>query len=166
MNFTFKKYSVEDMAKIKMDSRKIMAIVIGVLMVGSSVAFAILSIFSPQQQKFTIPEERILNYELTRDQAQVLLQNGYTIVEYSYPDGCFECLEIKNRLEEIVNTAEGQLYLQEIVSSNTSAVSTVIIANAYTATAKAIENPSVENATVEVCNAMTNPSLWCISGSI
>lgn len=150
-----------------MDSKKIMAIFIGGIMLASSVAFAFLSLFGgSQQQQLSIPEERTLNYKLTREQVQVLLQNGYTIVEYFYPDGCVECLEVKSRLEEIVNNAEGQLFVQDIVSNNVSATPAVVIVNAYTSTGKILENPTAENVTAEVCNALTNPTFWCISGSI
>jgi hypothetical protein len=134
-------------------------------MFGSTFTFAILNIFSPQQQQqLTIPQERILTNKLTKQQVQLLLQNGYTLVEYSYPENCFECVEIKTVLEEATNNVDGQLYLQEIISNNVSAAPTLVILNAYTETAKTIEYPTVKNVTTEVCDALSNPTVWCLAG--
>lgn len=152
------------MAKLKLDSKRVAAIVIGVIMLGSTFAFALLNIFSSPEQQVKVPEERILNYRMKRELGELLLQNGYTVVEYLYSENCLPCLEVKNILEEATNNAENQMFLQEIVSNNTTEVPRIVIANAYTQTAKIFENPTVENVTKEVCSALTSPTVWCLGG--
>ncbi len=152
------------MSKLKLDTKRIAAIVIGVIMLGSTFAFALLSVFNPtNQQQSEIPEERILNYKLTNEQARTILQNGLTLVEYSYSENCIECLEVKNVLEDATNNAEKQIFLQEIISNNVSANSVTIL-NAYTQTAKILKDPKVDNVTLEVCQALTSPTVWCLRG--
>lgn len=154
------------MVKFKMDSRRLAALFIGVIMIGSTFAFALLSFSqnSSQQQGLEIPQERILDYRMSGQVVEVLSSNGFTVVEYTYPENCFECLGVKDVLEDATNNANGQVFLQEITTTNSSAVPIVKIENLYTATQKALVNPTSENVSVEVCNALTSPGVWCLGG--
>lgn len=151
------------MVKVKTESRKAIAIFFILIMLGSTLAFAILNAFSPQQKSFGIPNERILNYRLTDRQREILIPNGFTLIEYSYPSNCFECLEVKKSLEDATQNSDNQIFLQELtISENETSVLT--ITNILNQTI--IENPTLDNAIKAVCGLLINTPLWCVTTQI
>jgi len=141
---------------------KTMALVFILLMFGSTFAYAILSSFTGQNEEIQIPQESILNYELNEQQRKYLRSRGYTLIEYSYPTGCLECIDVKNKLEQITQDSEGQIYLQELTVVGSSSKFTVTSLNGQ----KILNNPSVEEIETTVCDLLMNRPLWCVTSKI
>ena len=148
--------------KTKKETRKAVALFFIIIMLGSTFTYALFSIFSPTQSNLNIPNERILNYKLSDQQRQVLISKGYTLVEYYYPSNCFECLEVKQVLEDVTKNSEEQVFLQELEENTNNTILTITnILNQTT-----IENPTPKEAMTTLCNFLINTPLWCITSQI
>ncbi|MBS3052496.1 MAG: hypothetical protein J4428_03950 [Candidatus Aenigmarchaeota archaeon] len=154
------------MNKLKLDSKKILALFFIIIMLGSTATFAILSVFTPRQQVEDILKQKIVKTKFAPEVHDYLLQSGFTMIEYHYGTGCPECESIKKELEDITtNKAEGQIYLQEIESVK-EYESRLEIRNFYTKTQDSLNNPTINDINAEVCKALTTTPFWCISGEI
>jgi len=149
--------------KTEKDSWKNQAIAIFFvfLMLGSTVTYAVISIFKPAQTSF-IPPDRILNYKLTEEQINFLVQNYQTIIEYDYPANCIDCLEVKNILEELTQNSENQIFLQEIIVNESKA--NLYVVNILNETS--IEEPTPSIAASTVCNALISAPTWCVLNQV
>jgi hypothetical protein len=92
-----------------------------------------------------------------------LIPNGYTLVEYSYPSNCFECLEVKTSLEDATQNSEDQLFVQELVT-NGNEMPVLTITNLMNQTI--IEDPTPDNATKAICNLLIKTPFWCVTTQI
>jgi len=135
--------------------QRVIAIVFILILVGSSVAYGIIALFGPKNN-FSIPQERILNYKLSPLQVDLLVQNYFTVVEYNYTNGCIECIEIKNYLEDLTQNSDGQIYLQEILVSEKTSLHVI---NALNETL--IEDPTPSQAINAVCDNLLSTPVWC-----
>jgi hypothetical protein len=94
-------------------------LIVGLVMLLSTIGFAWTSSFSDTTTKTTTPEipnTNVIDYELTIAQKTILLQNGITVVEYLYDpkEKCENCAEIKGILEALAAQFSDQVMLSEI----------------------------------------------------
>lgn len=129
-------------------------------MVFSTFAFSLLQSFSPVEKPITLPEENIINYELTPEQESILLQNGKTIAKFYYYSGCVECTTQLSFLESIANQFSNQIILQETLSNRTSL--TII---GYYGQENLI-NATQEEIFDTFCELMINPPVACITRKV
>ena len=106
---------------MKMKKSAVIGIFFIVLMLGSTVAYSILSaIRTPQQnESTTLPNTNIIDYELNSKQEDLLLNNGFTVVRYVYNINCIDCLQKKSYLESFASANSKQIFLQELVGNST-----------------------------------------------
>jgi len=149
--------------KLKFTSRKVISLIFIFLMFGSTLAYAVLSTFGNRNEDIKIPNERIINFELNKQQRSFLLQRGYTLIKYEYYNGCMECAETKTSLESLTNNADNQIFLQEIVSDQTT-TQTVMITSFKGE--KTLKNPSNLDLQTNICNLIINKPLWCVTSQI
>jgi len=147
--------------KVKLSSQKLIALIFIILMFGST--FAIFITFRAPEETIQIPDQKIINYRLNEEQRSFLLQRGYTLMEYSYFTGCLECANIKNKLEQITLNSDDQVFLQELVSTESVSTSLSI---ASLKDQKTLDNPTDEEIESTVCKIVINRPLWCISAEI
>lgn len=142
---------------------RVMALIFIFILLGSTVAYAVLSIFGPRnQQTFSIPKERILNYELSQEQIDFLVSRYITIIKYDYPSNCLNCLEVKKTLEDITQNSDNQIFLQEIETDMIKPKLYVYsILNETT-----IENPTPDMALSSICRALVAPTTWCVINQV
>jgi len=142
---------------------KTMAFFFIILMFGSTFAYAILSSFGGQDEgsQISIPQDKVLNYELNDQQKTTLLRGYYTLIEYRYSSGCMECISMKNELERITFNSDGQIYLQEILSDGSDRV-TIKSLNG----AKTITKPTINETQEAVCNLLLQRPIWCVTSQL
>src|SRR5437016_1112192 len=104
------------------------------LMFFSTFAFAALqsfSFFGSNQPPVTLPTTNIFDYDLTAAQTVALLNQGQTLLKFTYSSNCQECLQQKNLLENFVTSSEfkGQLYLEELTTPQAS--SALMVSSVY-----------------------------------
>lgn len=142
---------------------KSMAIVFILLMVGSTFTYALLNAFGKEgEEEIRVPNDKILNYELNEQQRKFLLTRGYTLIEYSYSSGCMECIDVKNNLERITQTSDGQIFLQELVKEGET--SKVTITSLYGG--KTLNNPTSKEVETQICDLLVQKPLWCVSSKV
>ena len=149
------------MVKMKDKKGKLIALFFVILMFGSSFTYLVSEFFGNKNPEVTIPQSRIINYELNNDQRTLLLKKGYTLIEYFYPDGCLDCAKVKTKLERIVQDSESQIFLQEI-SKTTENKGVVTSFNGQ----KTIENPVETELETPVCEILLNKPLWCVTSKV
>lgn len=108
---------------------KVMALIIGVLMIGSVAGFAGLSLVgrsSYSQQTITANTDtgpsvpNIVYRELDSTEILYVLQTGRVLMQYIYEEGCVECLDDKQILENVANQLPNFIVLQAITGEETS----------------------------------------------
>jgi hypothetical protein len=149
------------MVKMKDKKGKLIALFFVVLMFGSSFTYLVSEFFGNKNSEVAIPQSRIINYELNNGQRTLLLQKGYTLIEYFYPDGCLDCAKVKTKLEKIVQDSESQIFLQEISKASENK----IIATSYNGQ-KTIENPKETELETPICEILLNKPLWCATSHV
>jgi hypothetical protein len=130
-------------------------------MFGSSFTYLVSEFFGNKNPEVTIPQSRIINYELNNDQRTLLLKKGYTLIEYFYPDGCLDCAKVKNKLEKIVQDSESQIFLQEI----SKATENKVVVTSFNGQ-KTIEDPVETELETPVCEILLNKPLWCVTSKV
>lgn len=112
------------------------------------------------EEELKIPEEKILNYKLSEAQKSFLLRRGFTLIEYYYPANCFNCTKVKDRLEEITRTSEGQIFLQELNGENHKVIVTSFKGQ------KTLYDPDIETLETTICDLITKRPIWCVTSKI
>lgn len=140
---------------------KIMALFFVILMFGSTFAYALMNMFGNESEEISIPQEKILNYELNDAQRKYLLTRGYTLIEYYFPDGCLDCISTKNNLEQLTQRSEGQIYLQEVTKGETTGI-VLTSRNGQ----KILTEPTGEEIETTVCSLLLQKPLWCVTSKI
>lgn len=149
------------MVKMKDKKGKLIALFFVILMFGSSFTYLVSEFFGNKNPEVTIPQSRIINYELNNDQRTLLLKKGYTLIEYFYPDGCLDCAKVKNKLEKIVQDSESQIFLQEI----SKATENKVVVTSFNGQ-KTIEGPVETELGTPVCEILLNKPLWCVTSKV
>jgi len=129
-------------------------------MVFSTFAFSLLQSFNPTQSQITLPEENIIDYELTPEQESVLLQNWKTIAKFYYYSGCVECTNQLSFLESMANQFPNQIILQETLSNRTSL--TIIGYYGH----RNLVNATQEEIFDAFCELMIDPPVTCITRKV
>lgn len=132
------------------------------LMFGSTFAYALLNVFGDRGEEIQIPQERILTYELNEQQRRYLRARGFTLIEYSYPTGCLDCISVKSNLERITQNSEDQIFLQELIVSDSSSKLTITSLNGQ----KTLNNPTDEEIENTICDLLLRRPLWCVTSKI
>lgn len=140
---------------------KIVALFFVVLMFGSTFAYGIMSLFNQPTDQLQIPSDKIINYELNQQQKSYLMGKGYTLIEYRYPSGCLDCVDIRKNLERITMTSDGQIYLQELLSDGSDKV-TITSFNGQ----KVLIDPDVNQTEETVCNLLLQRPIWCVTSQL
>lgn len=139
---------------------KMMALVFVFLMFGSTFAFALLRSFGNRGNEIKIPRQRILNYELNEQQKRYLLRRGFTLIEYTYPVGCMDCIDVKNNLERITQTSENQIFLQELTDGTSKVTITSLSGQ------EVLEDPTNEEIEEMACKLLMKKPIWCVTAKI
>lgn len=148
--------------KIRMNSRKMISLGFIILLFGSTVAFAFLNAFrNPTGMAVQVPQEKILNYELSEEQRRYLLSRYFTLVEFYYPMNCLDCGDERMELEGMAQNSEGQIFLQELVSDGNM---TLVITSRKGQ--KRLEDPSLEEMSSMICELLLSKPLWCVTSEI
>jgi len=140
--------------------QRIAAIVFILILVGSTIAYGLISLLGPKND-YSIPKEKIINYKLSQTQVALLVQNYFTVVEYNYTIGCVECIQVKNYLEDLTQNSDGQIYLQEIIVNDSPRLYLINVLNETV-----IENPTPDQAIDVVCNNLISTPVWCAMNRI
>jgi hypothetical protein len=144
--------------KIKLPSAKVIGMVLIGIMFVSTFAFSIIqsTIFGSRQQKIQPPKNRILNYYLSPQQKNTILNYGGSIITFVYPQNCQKCLNQKNYLESLTEKYNW-LYLEEISSKVNS--TTIYVLGVYGQ--KILENKSNEDVFTALCEVSYQAPLEC-----
>ena len=151
---------------MKMNGRKIAAIIFMILMVGTLAAYAVsqagqLGLLGSQAQSATtLPTQGIINYELSADQQQLALTQGFTIIKYSYSVTCTSCLTTVNQLEGVASQFSGSVYLENLASQSAQNDSTLVFTGAQNSIT--YKNPTVDNIIDGMCSTFSNPPSDCL----
>ena len=153
---------------MKLNGRKVAALVFMVLMVGTLGAYAVsqagqLGLLGNQNQGVKLPSNNVLDSELTTDQQQLALSQGFTIIKYTYPATCAQCLTIEGQLEGVASQYPSSVYLERIVSQSQNGSSLVFTGPQNSA---AYTNPTTDNIIDGMCATLYNPPSDCILRSV
>ena len=144
--------------KIKLESGKLIALIIIVLMIGSSIGLQIYYSLKPQENENQIPIEKILDYQLTDAQQKFLLSNGFTLIEfYSSPD-CVDCEKTKSKIEDLTRDSDNQIYFQKLFEDRTLPKFKITSLRGQEIFINAT-NEEIKN---EICDLILRRPLWCI----
>lgn len=103
-----------------MAKERIMAIIIGLIMVMSVAGFALNSAINQntgQNPGFSIPT--IVTRQLTTEETAYVLQSGRVLIEFLYAENCTECPDKMARLERFSQSMSEFLVLEEIPANET-----------------------------------------------
>ena len=126
--------------------------------------FYSLSLFAisriPIRGKSSLPEKRILERRLKQEEIETLLSRGFTIVTLEYSEDCGRCLQIKQFLENKVNSPDykPQTILEEInVQNLTRAKVRMLSANGD----ELLIDPSDQEIQQTFCKILINEPVDC-----
>lgn len=134
-----------------------------VIMLGSTIAYSVISaVRFPQTTDKTngIPTDtNVINYELTSQQQDILIQNGEVIAKYTYKINCLECTQQKSYLESFAGKHSDQVFL-EIISGNVTAQNSTLDVNSLRGS-NTLTNVTQENILSVFCELMLSPPVDC-----
>ena len=146
----------------KTTRNRIIAIFIGILMVGSTATYALMQAFNyfgnSNQQNAQLPSSYIVEEQLTDAQEKAIMSQYKTVVQFYYSPSCLDCVSQRNALEKSVNQNSGQIYLEEIQTK--TQVMQNIVMKSYRDT-RLLSNATqidIENA---FCDVLLQPSAQC-----
>jgi hypothetical protein len=155
-----------------MITKKIVGLIMVVFLVfGFSIAGVVLQALNfGSRQK--LPEGDIVDYELTTQQANLILSQGKMILRYEYSPTCENCSEYKSYLEQLTYLTgfKGQMFLQEIISNETFAdlpildvLGFTISENRYTLFKDTLQGNNVTEGNIlnSVCELILRPPVDC-----
>jgi len=90
-----------------MRGERLMAIVIGLIMIFSMLGFAATSIVVNPTGQQTIEIHPVVKSGLDKDMKLFILRSGRVLIEHFYPAGCQDCLEMNAMLEVFANQFSG-----------------------------------------------------------
>ncbi len=150
-----------------MNKKAVMGLIMIAVMFGSTMTIGIFQSLnfgltgnSVETAKF--PESSIIDYDLSPEVKSLLLQNGITVMRYSYSLSCQECLEAKSFLESIAYSLPKQLLLVEIVTVSESP--DLVVSSFYGE--QAVYNTTQQEIFKSLCSLMPDPPITCATLSI
>jgi len=147
---------------MNIDRKKSLSMLFIFLILGSTVAFAILSTFNqpPEQSEVPMPDSFVIDYELSKEQRQFLLSRGATVIEFRYPFGCDFCVLQRNKLEWITQNSGEQIILQELVAGGIQQSNTTVTSLRGQ---KKLKNATLDELEESVCNKLVGElPIWCV----
>ena len=137
-----------------MKIEKSVGLILIILLLFSSVAFTTYYAFKPRE----LPKEKILK-EIGKEEEYLILNEGFTLINYYYDEDCEKCMRIKNYLEDLVQTQQFKEIYLNLIKTDTS-YPIAIIANLYNVTK--IENFDEKDITQKICEIMIEPPIECL----
>ena len=122
-----------------------------------STSFATTQTTTPQ---VPLPNTNIIDYQLSSQQENALLQQGKTILAFSYSLNCQDCTVKKNLVESFLQTGPfaSQLFLEELTTNQTS--STLTISSGYGQ--QHVTNITSTEITSVLCQLVYQPPVQCV----
>ncbi|HLC39627.1 MAG TPA: hypothetical protein VJJ76_01970 [archaeon] len=149
--------------KITKKAGTIMAILFIVLMMGSTIAYSFIQAINfglyGNSGQVKLPDTNLLDYDLSIAQEQLALQEGKTVVKYSYSTTCVECLGLANQLEGLANQLKDQVIIIRLVQSSGNQTATLSLASAENS--KLYSNPTTGDIVDGLCDVLINPPVDC-----
>ena len=143
-------------------TNRVIAILIGILMVGSTATYALIQAFNyfgtNKQQNTNLPSSYIVQEQLSNDQEQYIISQRGTVVQFYYSADCLDCVRQRNILESFMNQNKGQIFLEEIQTKNQ--VTQNIVMKSYRDTIM-LSNASESDITNAFCDVLLNPPAQC-----
>lgn len=142
---------------------RIIAIMFGILMLGSTASYAVIQAYNffgtnGNQQQTSLPSSNIVQQQLTSVQEQQIMQNGGTIVQFFYSSACLECVTQRNILESYANQNPQQVYLEEIQTNNVTAQNIIIKSGTNSVVLSHAVQSDIDNA---FCDVLIQPAATC-----
>ncbi len=143
--------------KLKIAKSAIISSFLIFLMLGSSITYFFLQAFRPTGL-VALPEENIIDYELTPEQENLAIQKGKTLVKFFYGNECSECIDKKSYLEDFAKRFKNQIILQEIVENRSSYK--ILISSFFGQ--RVLRNCTNDEIFKAFCDLMFSPPAECI----
>jgi len=151
----------------KTTTNRVIAILIGILMLGSTATYALIQAFNyfgtNKQQNTNLPSSYIVQEQLTDTQEQTIISQYKTVVQFYYSPDCLDCIRQRNILENFVNQNKGQIYLEEIQIKNQTLQN--IIMKSYKDTIK-LSNANQNDIENAFCDVLLQPPALCALRSL
>src|SRR3990172_9514785 len=112
--------------------------------------------------KLNLPTSSVIDYEVTDEVKSALIQNGVTILKFTYSLSCSECFQVRSFLESLVESQGRQLLLEEVVGSSPLPELTVSSYYGEQTIVKMDQNEILKT----TCALMIQPPIQCVSYSI
>lgn len=154
---------------VEFGKKKVMSIFLLVILVGSTLGTAVLQAFGwnagnqNTAQQIDIPQNDIIDYELTGAQKTYLIGQGKTILRYKYAILCNSCDQQRIYLQAAVNEFSGQLFLEEIVDN--SQTEPLLYVTSYYGS-KTLKDPTNDKIFDSLCDLMFNPPVVCAARNV
>ncbi len=105
-----------------MMKERLMAIVIGVIMLGSMVGYAMIQ-NSPREKEAPEGFPVVMDRPLLPEERVEILRRGLTLIEFLYPENCTGCADKKGMYESFVTSDDfgGYVILSSAASENSTA---------------------------------------------
>lgn len=105
--------------KLKIKSAYVGIFLIGLMFLSTFAFAALQTIYTPSQPNIELPNTNVINYQLGRDQQNLLISQGKTLITYRYDSACVSCLQQKQFLEQLATNSKvsNDLFVQ-ILESN------------------------------------------------
>jgi hypothetical protein len=105
----------------------------------------------------SLPKENIVK-NLSKEEERMIIQNGYTLVNFYVSEKCADCEELELFLKDLVRTREFNRVFLNLKDSNVS----YSVAMLWSLRgSKRLENFTKEEVKREICNLMINPPAEC-----
>lgn len=141
---------------------KLIAIFFGLIMLGSTATYALMQAYNffgvPQQNQATLPTTYIVQGRLSNDVEQLIMSKGGTVVQFYYALSCVNCVGQKNILVSAVNQNQGQIFLEEIQTTNQTAQNIIIESYKDTKYLTDASQSDIQNA---FCDVLLQPQPQC-----
>lgn len=143
---------------------KFIAIFFGLMMVGSTATYALMQAFNffgtsqTQQTQAQLPNSNIVQEKLSDAVEQLIMSQQETVVQFYYSSNCLQCVTQRNVLEKYVNQNAGQIYLEEIQTSNAPAQNIIMKSLLNEKTLTNASESDIQNA---FCDVLVQPPANC-----
>jgi hypothetical protein len=140
---------------------KLIALFFGIMMLGSTATYALMQAFNffgtPQTQA-QLPSSYIVQEKLSDAVEQLIMSKQATVVQFYYSPSCLGCVRQRNVLESYVNQNTGQIYLEEIQTSNPVAQNIIMKSLLDQKTLSNANENDIQNA---FCDVLIHPPAQC-----
>jgi thiol-disulfide isomerase/thioredoxin len=118
------------------------------------------SFISFSRERVEVPTGNIVKYRIQQDQEERLVQEGKTVVTFTYTRECNDCKKLINFLEQVANSYRDQIFLVEVEGNSTS----IFIKSRNGQ--RIIGSITEERITKLLCDLMVQPPSSCVLGRL